>query len=284
MNDRDLDLIMALAEGSLPPDEAAAAEAALDDASRAELAAHRQALAALSDLQPVALSSAERSALRAGVRAELRVGSAPVTTPPPRPTPWYVRLLPALGAAAAVVFVIGIGLTSLNGGDDAGTAEMSADADAGATEATTAGTTASQLAGVEEAAPTFSEAGTTTAAAEAPAAESDFARMMLPDDLGEVSLTDQEGLADKVQRAADDLVEFFPYTVSELPAAASEPGLLCWGPLIEDLRPGTLVDYMGQAVVDGQESEVYRTVDPDDVVHIRIFDAVTCDPIAEIIP
>ncbi len=286
MTDRDLDLIMALAEGSLPPDEAAAAEAALDDASRAELAAQRQALMALSELSPAALTAAERSTLRAAIREELHVAPAPAARPLPaaRPVPWYVRLLPALGATAAIVFVIGIGLNSLGGGDDADTGADDAGVAAEATEATSATTAAaSELSGVEESAPALAESIEPTAATEA-SAQSDFARMMVPDNLGEVSLSDGDDIAAKVQRASEDLVEFFPYTVSELPAAASEPGLVCWGPLIEELRPGTLVDYMGEAIVDDQEAEVYRTVDDTGLVRIRIFDAVTCEPIADIIP
>ena len=106
MSDRniDLELIMALAEDSLPPDEAAAAEAALGDASRAELAAQRQALAALSTIEPVSLRPGERARVRAAIRDELNlVPATEVLRLEKAKTPWYVKALPALGAAAAVV-------------------------------------------------------------------------------------------------------------------------------------------------------------------------------------
>jgi hypothetical protein len=133
----DFELIMALAEGTLDPDEAQAAEAGLDDEAREELAIQRMAIAALAEMPEPAMSATERTTIRDAVRAELHVAPAPARTAPSAPVrPWYVRFMPALGAAAALLVVAGVGLSGLfpTGGDDAATSDAE---DAVAAEAPT---------------------------------------------------------------------------------------------------------------------------------------------------
>ena len=110
----DFDLIMALAAGDVPPEEAAALEAGLDSAARRELASQRAALQALGRLEQPALSGWERRRLRAGVRAELGAAGERGAAPRYRRRKIrWARALPALAAAAALVVVVGV---ARNGG------------------------------------------------------------------------------------------------------------------------------------------------------------------------
>lgn len=157
-HDFDMDLIMALAEGRLPPDEAAAAEAALDASARSELEAQRAALAALAGMAAVRLTDAERTALRSSVREAIHLEAAA----PPAPAsagraPWFSRLFPALAGAAVLILVVGIGLNLGGSGDDDSSADLA-----------TAETVAATTAAAERAA---DESASMMQAAEAPAAE-----------------------------------------------------------------------------------------------------------------
>ena len=101
----NMDLIMALADGELPPCEAARIEAQLDAEARAELAAQRVVIAGLQELR---LSSDERRRLRATLHDELGLhrggGQANGSRHPRRP--WFARPLPALAVAALLAVVI----------------------------------------------------------------------------------------------------------------------------------------------------------------------------------
>lgn len=107
--DFDFDLIMGLAAGDFPPDEAAEIEAGLDADARRELASQRAALQSLGLLRQPALAAAERRKLRAGVRAELGIAEAAEAggRRRRRKVRW-ARAFPALAAAAALVVVIGV--------------------------------------------------------------------------------------------------------------------------------------------------------------------------------
>ena len=107
--DFDFDLIMGLAAGDFPPDEAAEIEAGLDAAARRELASQRAALQSLGLLRQPALSATERRQLRSRVRAELGIAEAPEAgRQPGRRKVRWARAFPALAAAAALVVVIGV--------------------------------------------------------------------------------------------------------------------------------------------------------------------------------
>ena len=107
----DMDLIMALAAGDLPPEEAARAEAGLDAEARAELAAQRAALEALEGLPRPTLSSGEQQRLRAAVRTELRLDTTPIRVARRRRTRSpLARALPALAAFASLIVVLAVAL------------------------------------------------------------------------------------------------------------------------------------------------------------------------------
>ena len=117
----DMDQIMALAAGHVPPEEAARLEAGLDADAKRELATQRAALAALGQLPRPTMSAGERSRLRAAIRDELNL--APIRSPAPPARilrsrrGWLARAVPSLVAAASLVAVIGIVL-NLGGGSD----------------------------------------------------------------------------------------------------------------------------------------------------------------------
>ncbi len=231
------------------------------------------------------MSTDERHDLRARLRTDLGLTTpaSPATPARPAHTPWYVRALPALGAAAALVFVVGIGLSTLGDGDDADTAAETIAAEEVDTETVdrTSGLTGADSDALELAPPATTFA--TTQSAESAAAPADDAgvdgavpRMMTPDNLGALTLSDLQQLESRVDRAADDLFSFFPLDRDELPLAASEPGLLCWDHLLDEFEGALVVDYMGVASVDSVESEVYRLMDSTGTTFIVILDEAGC--------
>lgn len=121
----DPDTIAALAEGRLDSEEAARLEREIanDPAARAELEAHRTALAALGAAPALLLTEIERAGLRASVADTLGLAQpAAATTPTTRRVPWG-----SLGIAAAALFglvavVPVVGLLNTGGDDAADTA------------------------------------------------------------------------------------------------------------------------------------------------------------------
>jgi hypothetical protein len=126
MNDRDLDLILTLAGGGLPPEEASAAEARLaaDPDLAADLAAQRMAIAAVQAAAAVELSDGERSRLRAVLREQLQL-EEPVSAMAPRRA--WGRMVPVVSIAAIAAVVIGAAVVlpgMIGGGDDSGEIEF----------------------------------------------------------------------------------------------------------------------------------------------------------------
>ena len=294
----DIELIMALAEGSLPAEEAAAAEASLSDAARAELASQRTALTALSQMSSTTQSDAERARLRTAVRDEVSLSATPVTALPLRQhQPWYFRALPALGAAAALVVVVGIGVDSIGiGQNDEGVAQPTSvnDLSTEAAELTAATEAASRLQGesTEEGqmnaplATTGATSAATTMTADAVAEEDGgFDRlMMFPDDLGEISLSDLDQLVELVEQGVTRVVGFAPYAFTALPEAAAQPGLVCWQHVLDQEAFDSEIDYLGIATVDGEQGEVYRTVAVDASTTIYVFVGEECAAAAIVRP
>lgn len=120
MNDRDLDLILALAEGRLTGaarDEAEARVASDPELAR-ELELQRIAIGATTDVDPVVLTEAERGRLRAAIRAELRLDeTAAAPAPVAAPSRWMRWLAPAMGVAAVVVVGLVVVGNNLGGSD-----------------------------------------------------------------------------------------------------------------------------------------------------------------------
>ncbi len=136
MTDFDHELIAALAEGTLPADEAADLEARIgaDPAASAELEAQRVALAAIAAAPAPQLDDLERMRLHRSVAAELDL-VLPQPAASPRRRRWSVNWS-ALATAAAVLLGVALAaplLSLLNTSDDAGdsTTTVAAAADAG---------------------------------------------------------------------------------------------------------------------------------------------------------
>lgn len=116
----DPEIIAALADGSLPANEAAAVQARIDrdPAARNELALQRIAVSAIRDTATPRLTDDERGALRAGIAAELNLATATDSSPAPRRVAWGAIGVAAATLAALVVAVPIAGLLG-TGGDDA---------------------------------------------------------------------------------------------------------------------------------------------------------------------
>jgi hypothetical protein len=126
----DPDVIAALAEGRLDPEEAAALEREIstDPVASAELAAHRIALAAAADAPKPEMSMAERSDLRAGVADALGITAAEqaVDQETERRVPWASLGIAAAALAGLMAIVPIAGLLSTGGADDAASLDLGA--------------------------------------------------------------------------------------------------------------------------------------------------------------
>ncbi len=122
MRDFDPDLVAALAEGTLPPAEAAALEARLagDRRAAAELAAQRAALAAIRGAATPRLEERERIALHAAVAGHLGLtADGPAVAPRSRRRmAWGPIAVAATTLVAIVAFAPSV--ADLAGGDDEG--------------------------------------------------------------------------------------------------------------------------------------------------------------------
>jgi hypothetical protein len=109
MNDTDLDLLLALADGRLSAADAAAARTriAADPHLAAELEMQRLAVDRLHDLPMPTLDTAERERLHASLREHLHLEPivVPVPVAPPRRRSWW---LPVAGLATAAVVLAGV--------------------------------------------------------------------------------------------------------------------------------------------------------------------------------
>lgn len=170
MNERDLDLIAALAEGRLEDETEARALIESNPEARAEYEAQRIAFQALSQIQPAHMSDSERAALRRDLWTELRSGTEPAK---PVGTPWYYRWV---SVAAGMFLVVGVGAVLLQnvGGEDSGDAFA-------------------EIAATEEGADqTIADAGGTNDLSEQPEADSPTEASPTLAGAGEQSLTDGE--------------------------------------------------------------------------------------------
>ena len=294
--ERDMDLILELAGGDLPPAEAAEAEQSLDTEARGELAAQRTAREALARLARPTMSEAERRRLRAAVAAELRLeaGSGREPAPPPRRR-WWRRpgSLGALTAVASLVAVVAISLSLAGNFPFAGSDDEAAFT---AAPTTAAATTVVALA---EAAPTtaaaaeqaIAEATTTAAITAAPAPtttdEKALALAEEPLEVAEMATDEAAALAepdtvaehdrdpaapeappafdvatdrpDEMARSLDAIAEERgdPFPLSQLVELATGEGLECPQTLVDETEPDAVVLVMARGLVDGAEAELY---------------------------
>jgi hypothetical protein len=126
MHEHDTDIIMALAEGSLDPSAAVAAEADLASCAtcRADLELQRVAVAALRSAPPAEMNDIERARLHRNLRDELELAvPTPGAMDRGRDARLYRLFAGLAGAAAVLVAVVLIGpRLDLLGGGDADTA------------------------------------------------------------------------------------------------------------------------------------------------------------------
>jgi hypothetical protein len=244
MHSHDLDLIAALAEGTLEANAAASAEAEINACARcsADLAGHRTALAAIASATPLALTEHEASTLRAAVADAIGLAAVAASSPPPkRRIPWGAIALAGASLAAIVAAVPLLGLLSTSGDGDTATDIVAAtlepepehrleavegspgddfDAAPEPAEAVDEGVAA---------APTTTTTPTTTIAAEEIAAGRDLMALWeSPGDL-ETTLEDQSTIERDAQACADAALEILgpdmkfvagPVMYAEMPVVA----------------------------------------------------------------
>ena len=102
MRDQELELIAALAEGSLDDESDARALVASSEEARAEYEAQVGALNALSSVEPAMMSDSEKSTLRRDLWTELTAEARAKTA---TKTPWYYRWT---SVAASLFVVVGL--------------------------------------------------------------------------------------------------------------------------------------------------------------------------------
>lgn len=290
----DMDLIMALAAGELPPEEATRAEAGLDAEARAELAAQRAALEALEGLPRPTLSIGEQRRIRTAVRTELRLGSTPPRVARRRParSP-LARALPVLAAFASVIVVLAVALDFGDGSESEPEQAPTFAAPAATAAATTAAPATTRVVTETTAS---AAATTTTAAAEAEAmmeeaadaadevaAEAE-AMMVEAEAAAGVESTDRTAATtaatsttapSDLPRPAfdvsivlpDDAVRLIsvaiaegpamPFPVSDLAVRAVTQGLVCGEIAVSGSEPDDTVYFMAYGLVDGEEAEAY---------------------------
>lgn len=109
MRDRDIELIAALAEGSLEDETEARALIASSEEHLLEYEAQKQAIEALGSVEPARMTDVEKAALHRDVWTEVTSSTTSKTK-----TPWYYRLAPV---AASLFVVVGIGAVLTQNGD-----------------------------------------------------------------------------------------------------------------------------------------------------------------------
>ncbi|MCY4621971.1 MAG: hypothetical protein OXD34_09100 [bacterium] len=292
-----IDRLLDLVEGSLPEDEAARLEAALDDDARRELAVQAAVRTVLGQLPGPELSDDERRRLRAAVRAELRVEEAPREPSEGRQErrSWLARVLPSAAAAASVVAMIAVAINLVGGADSVQEASIT-DAGAAATEqaadvvevtaapATTAAPAPAAEAPEDAADPVAlaEEAPADRAADEAmagaameadTAAELAEAEMMMeeasnaedargpgPGYVAFEVVTDRPEETREMLEMMEELAaisEMAPVPVTELAGRAGEEDLVCWPEAAELAGASGVIIWMAPGLVDGVAGEAY---------------------------
>lgn len=197
MHDHDYELIGALAEGALPPDEAQRAESdiAMCDECRTDLAAQRVALAAMAESPRPGLTALESARMRKSVAESVGIADVPVEERR-RFVPWAGI---AIAAAVLVAIVIAAPLVNLlSTGDDDDVADIAA-----------AQTTIAEAEATEPLADTDTQGidAPTEAAAESP-----------PLPATEEATEDDEALAGGADGAGGGLLALGPITLEDLEA------------------------------------------------------------------
>lgn len=292
----DLELIMAIAEGTIPPDEAATAERALDEQGRTELASQRKAIAALSEAPAPALSDAERLAMRAAVRSAINLDAAPAKVRAPAQTnPWYFRFLPVAAGLAVAIAVVGIGITTI-GGIGFGAADETSESFENVGAELAEGDSrdgAARLAGVDETAEDSIESGgadsaaapateaadqnyaATTAAATEGAQVFEFSVALDP-----IDSRDLEQIRAVVRDALSDPELVFAMA-NDFEDSAATLGRVCLFQSADGPDPGDNVLLALSAIIDGEDGELY-VVEKGAAATIYLYSIDECTLVAEL--
>ncbi len=130
MRKHEIDLIAALAEGTLEDETEARALVASSGKARSEYEAQKTALNALASVPTSTLTDSEKAALHRDIWTQLK--AQPVAAK--KATPWYFRWSYAAAGLFLVVGLVAVLNTDgFSGGDDAATEELAAPLDAGET-------------------------------------------------------------------------------------------------------------------------------------------------------
>jgi len=244
MHDHNLDLIAALADGSVRPDQADSARNLVATCSEcgAEFDAQTAILGILQDSRPASMTEFERARMHRAVHAELP-DQVPASTGASRSG--WLRWIPAAAAAVVAIALVGaLGIGGLlSGGDGAETATAGADV---AQEATT-----------EAAREGLADDGGTSdnslAMAAAPAAESQSDPTVI--DLGTIDTA-------TLGQIVDTIVDIGPAAADEIAGSG-----LYFGPLAFDTdltcrdiasrRLEAVPTFIGRGSLDGQVIEVF---------------------------
>ena len=100
----------------------------------------------------------------------------------------------------------------------------------------------------------------------------------LPNDLGEVDLSDLHDLEARTVAKIDD-GQFLHVAVLELPTASNQLGMMCWAEVLDANQADDMVTYFGTATIDGDPSEVYR-VDRPESATVFVYQTSTCSTLA----
>jgi hypothetical protein len=263
MHEHDFELIAAIAEGGMRPDEQAVAEASLAscEACSTDLQLQREGLAALGAAPPVMMTDLERTALHRKVAA----GLTPVSTrSASRSTvPWFQRLMPAMAAAAALLVVVGVGSVLVTGDNNADSAAETTTV-AGDPLRTTADEELAEATGGAE----FDDGAalpTTSMASTAPTVSS-------IEEYGSISGPDLADIAKQLGSVEEDAV-VNDYSSRALQSLTLDPALVC----AEIALKEGMITAIGRAIVDGDDVEIYRI---DDVVKVYFTaDCSLMDPL-----
>ena len=202
MHDHDLDLIAALADGSLDDQTEARARVESCEVCRVEFEAQVSVLAALAAIEPLRMTELEKATLHRDLWTELRNEPANVAAT----TPWWYRLSYAAAGLFVVVGLVAVANQLGGSGDAGGQAETFTEAsgrlDAGSEGgaetpiyeygAQSTGTTTAAADASAETTPDFETLATEARLHEFPAADSALATEDQSDCLDDAGLVDHE--------------------------------------------------------------------------------------------
>ncbi|MDH3259398.1 MAG: hypothetical protein OEM81_00575 [Acidimicrobiia bacterium] len=260
MHEHDFELIAAIAEGGLSPDEQAVAEASLAscEACSTDLQLQREALEALRGAAPVVMTDLERAGLHRSVAAQF----APAVVKPKPAVPWFQRLMPAMAAAAALLVVVGVGSVLIDGGGSADSAAETTPV-AGESLRTAAEEALPEVSGGAEF-DASTGAPTSTMAALAPTASGIR-------EYGSISVADLAEIAGRLD-AFEEEDGANTYSANDLESLQLDSVMVCAEIALDEGQ----ITVIGRAIVDGDGVEIYRI---NDLVKVYLIsDCSLMDP------